>query len=135
MLCALRIYLNTVIFQFYIIHACIRILCYIHLPAWSASRCHKYFLICCTFFMPFYKYSNTFDSTLFYIYVSLLYICIQYASRLFYYLLICYILVCFSISTVIQILLFSISRLDPRALFSSWRATSQLCKRAHLFIK
>ena len=43
-----------------------------------------------------------------YIYVLLRYICIQYASRLFYYLLIYYILLCFSISTVIQILLFSI---------------------------
>ena len=74
---SLRINLNTVIFKFYIIHVCIRILYYIHLPAWSASRCHKYFLICCTFFMPFYKYSNTFDSTLFYIYVSLLYMCAE----------------------------------------------------------
>ena len=80
-LCALRIYLNTVIFKFYIIHACIRILCYIHLPAWSASRCHKYFLICCTFFMPFYKYSNTFDSTLFYICILTIYIRRRYASR------------------------------------------------------
>ena len=59
MLCALRIYLNTVIFQFYIFHVCIRILCYIRLPVWSASRGHKYFLICCIFFMHFYKYSNT----------------------------------------------------------------------------
>ena len=90
-LCSLRINLNTVIFQFYIIHVCIRILCYIRLPVRSASRGHKYFLICCIFFMHFYKYSNTFDSALFYIYVSLLiYICIQYASRFvfLYYLLI-----------------------------------------------
>ena len=95
MLCALRINLNTVIFQFYIMHVCIRILCYIRLPVWSASRGQKYFLICCIFFMHFYKYSNTFDSALFYIYVSLLiYICIQYASRFvfLYYLLMCYII-------------------------------------------
>ena len=110
MLCSLRINLNTVIFKFYIIHVCIRILYYIRLPVWNASRGHKYFLICCTFFMPFYKYSNTFDSTLFYIYVSLLYIHTQmvrfaFCSITYLFAISC---LCFSISTVISILLFSI---------------------------
>ena len=96
MLCALRINLNTVIFQFYIMHVCIRILCYIRLPVWNASRGHKYFLICCIFFMHFYKYSNTFDSTLFYIYVSLLLYIYAYGTlRVFFFsitYLFCYII-------------------------------------------
>ena len=103
MLCSLRLNLNTVIFKFYIIHVCIRILYYIRLPVWNASRGHKYFLICCTFFMPFYKYSNTFDSTLFYIYVSLLYIhtqMVRFAFCSITYLFAIFSL-CLSISTVI----------------------------------
>ena len=63
-LCSLRINLNTVIL---ILHsACMpTYFCYIRLLVWSASRGHKYFIICCILCMHFYEYSNTFNSTLF----------------------------------------------------------------------
>ena len=52
-------------FNFYTLHVCLLIFCYIRLLVWSASRGHKYFIICCILCMHFYEYSNTFNSTLF----------------------------------------------------------------------
>ena len=49
-------------------------------------------------YAPFIKYSNTFNSTFFYFYVLLIYICIQFALVL---LLTYSVLLCFPISTVI----------------------------------
>ena len=101
-LCSLRINLNTVIL---ILHsACMPTYFLLHTFAGVERFARSQILYYLLYFMYafFYEYSNTFNSTPFvYIYVLLLYICIQYASRLFYYLLICYILLCFSISTVI----------------------------------
>ena len=101
MLCASRIYLNTVIFNS-IYYPYIRILT-IYVCVYGTLRAvTNTYLFLQYSIMHFYKYSNTFDNTLFYIYVSLLYICVRYASR--FALLLTYFAIfslCFSISTVI----------------------------------
>ena len=69
-------------FQFYIIHICIRILCYICMPVQSALRGHKYLLICFIFFHYAFSNISTVISILLFLYICIIYIhiCIRSAS-------------------------------------------------------
>ena len=109
MLCSLRINLNTVIFNFlFCMYAYVFFAIYV---CWyGALRAVTNTLLFVVFSVCISMSTVILLIVLFFLYLCTLTIYMHTVrfAFLFYYLLICCILLCFSISTVIQILLFSI---------------------------